>query len=83
MKGEKTPEDVICELEEENKTGMFRVLGGKGEIEKQLTKVFWNVLYPQMNIWKMYSSSNSETEKIFHFHPGAELIQQFACNHKA
>lgn len=75
VKGEKTPEDVIRELEEENKTGMFRVLGGKGEIEKQLTKVFWNVLYPQMNIWKMYSSSNSETEKILLRYTLAHLLE--------
>lgn len=75
VKGEKTPEDVIHELEDENKTGMFRVLGGKGEIEKQLTKVFWDVLYPHMSIWKKYSEDNLETEKILLRYTIAHLLE--------
>lgn len=69
------PTDVIKELESELETGMFQVLGGKGAIEKNLNSVFWNVLYPQMDIWKDYKNKGMNTEEVLLRYTLAHLLE--------
>lgn len=64
IKSEKTPEDVINELQAENRTGLFNVLGGKGIIEKNINDIFWNALYPKVDVWKKYCDRGMRTEEI-------------------
>lgn len=80
IKAEKTPEDVINELNEENKTGMFRVLGGKGAIEKNVTKVFWEALYPNIDVWKKHLKDGLDTEQILLRYTVAHLLEMLDEN---
>ena len=75
VKGENTPEDVIEELKNEADTGIFRVLGGKGEMERDLTSIFWNALYPQMDKWMEYKANGIETEKILMRYAVAHMFE--------
>lgn len=74
-KSQVEPSVVIKELEEENATGIFRVLGGRGIIEKRITEVFWNVLYPNMDTWKEYQKMDKNTEEILLRYTVAYLIE--------
>lgn len=62
-KAEKTYKDIIEELDETWGTGLFRVLGGNGIIEKLMNRIFWNNLYPQIDVWKG-KKTNVDTEKV-------------------
>ena len=75
IKGEKTPEDVINELTEEDATGMFKVLGGNGKLEENMTKLFWKVLYPQIDIWKKHHAEGKKTEEVLLRYTIAHLIE--------
>lgn len=45
-------------------TGLTRIMGGRGIIEKTLTEVYLNNLLPQMEAWRSYGKEDSErTEK--------------------
>ena len=45
-------------------TGLTRIMGGRGEIEKLLSKVFLENLLPQIKTWVSYGKADSEqTEK--------------------
>lgn len=63
-KGEATHEQIIKELCDISDTGLFDVLGGTGTIEEVMTKIFWNNLYPQIELWKRKKAQGVETEKI-------------------
>lgn len=79
-KGEKDPEEVICELENQEATGLFKVLGGKGELEKRLTSTFWDSLYPYMDVWKNYSDEGIKTEIILLRYALANILEQLEDN---
>lgn len=63
IKGDESYKDIIEELDRTCDTGLFRVLGGNGIIEKFMTKIFWENLYPQIDIWKG-KITNIDTEKV-------------------
>lgn len=63
-KGEASHEEIIKELCAVSDTGLFNVLGGTGIIESVMTKIFWNNLYPQIELWKGKKVQGVETEKI-------------------
>ncbi|WP_455504437.1 response regulator [Blautia sp.] len=63
-KGEAKHEEILKELCDTWDTGLFDVLGGTGIIEKAMTKIFWENLYPQINLWKEKKSQGIETEKV-------------------
>lgn len=63
-KGEASHEEIIRDLSAVSDTGLFNVLGGTGIIEKAMTHVFWNNLYPQIGLWKAKKAQGVETEKI-------------------
>ena len=47
-------------------TGLTRIMGGRGDIEKHLTEVFLKNLLPQIETWVSYGKKDSErTEKAF------------------
>lgn len=54
-------------------TGLTRIMGGRGIIEKTLTEVYLNNLLPQMEAWRSYGKEDSErTEKA---------LLRYALNH--
>ncbi len=63
-KGETLHEDILKELCAVSETGLFKVLGGTGTIEKAMTKIFWDNLYPQIDIWKEKKQQGIDTEKV-------------------
>ena len=63
-KGETHHEEIIKELCAVSDTGLFNVLGGTGTIESVMTKIFWDNLYPQIELWKGKKVQGVETEKI-------------------
>lgn len=63
-KGEASHKDILEELCAVSETGLFNVLGMTGTIEKVMTQVFWNNLYPQVGLWKKKKSKGIDTEKI-------------------
>ncbi|MBP4040651.1 hypothetical protein J9885_05110 [Aeromonas sp. SrichE-2G] len=63
-KGEKTYYDIIKELYGIYLTGLTKIMGGKGEIEKFLSRIFIDNLLPQRGSWSIYGIDNQErTEK--------------------
>lgn len=63
-KGEASVEDIISDLCATYDTGLFNVLGGTGIIERAMTKIFWENLYPKMELWKSKKALGIDTEKI-------------------
>lgn len=63
-KGEIAYYDIINELYNIHLTGLTKIMGGKGEIEKFLSHIFIENLLPQSGSWSKYGSDNQErTEK--------------------
>lgn len=44
-------------------TGLTKIFGGKGYIEKAMNKVFWYIVDTQLDTWKSYNAQRKETEK--------------------
>lgn len=63
-KGEASHEEILRELCSVSDTGLFNVLGGTGIIENVMTKIFWDNLYPQIELWKGKKAQGVETEKV-------------------
>ena len=59
-----TYESDLLLLQEIHKTGLTRIMGGRGVIEENLSKVFLENLLPQIDTWISYGAEDSErTEK--------------------
>jgi len=63
-KGESTYENIIESLIKISKTGLFKVIGGKGIIEKTMLRVFWKNLYPKISVWEKMQEDGADTETI-------------------
>lgn len=63
-KGEARQQEIISDLCMVSDTGLFNVLGGTGILEKVMNQIFWNNLYPQINLWKTKKTNGIDTEKI-------------------
>lgn len=63
-KGEAGHEEILKDLCLVSDTGLFNVLGGTGIIESLMTKIFWDNLYPQIELWKEKKAQGIETEKV-------------------
>ncbi len=50
-RGEEEYEDVLNEFKKIFLTGITQILGAKGTIDKQLSKIFWDHLSSSMDIW--------------------------------
>lgn len=63
-KGETGYDDIFDAFFEIYDTGLTRIMGGRGIIEKNLNKVFLHNLLPQRDTWVTYGKdSSSKTEK--------------------
>ncbi|CAI1036160.1 Uncharacterised protein [Serratia quinivorans] len=75
-KGEKPYSEIITELCGIYKTGLTKIMGGRGEIEKSLSQIFVNNLLPQRKNWAIYGEEdNKTTEKALLRHALNHLIQ--------
>lgn len=74
-KAEKEYEEILSELVSINRTGLFNVIGGRGLIEQEITKIFWNNLYPRKQIWEKYAEEGKEIEKILLRYTLAHLLE--------
>jgi CheY-like chemotaxis protein len=59
-KGEKTYSELVERLCKVYDTGLTRILGGRGEIEKFLNMVFANNILPKLDIWIKYADLSPE-----------------------
>jgi len=59
-KGETTYEKIFDQFRELFDTGITRILGGRGIIEKTLNDVYKNCLIPRIKTWKQYAKQNPE-----------------------
>ena len=74
--GEVGYSDVIKELWEIYRTGLTRIMGGRGEIEQKLSQIFIHNLLPQRKKWIEYGREDHEkSEKAFLRHALNHLIQ--------
>jgi hypothetical protein len=53
-------------------TGLTKILGGRGDIEKIMHRVFWTHLLPNIDGWMAYVSNGKDTEKA---------LLRFTINH--
>lgn len=68
--------DILDHLWGIHKTGLTRIMGGRGIIEEQLNKVFRKNLLPQIDIWIEYGKTDtSRTEKALLRHALNHLLQ--------
>ncbi|EPK7528579.1 hypothetical protein RAG00_21140 [Klebsiella variicola subsp. variicola] len=75
-KGEAKYSEIIDEIYKIYTTGLTKIMGGKGEIEKNLSKIFINNLLPQREKWSEYGKlDNLKTEKALLRHTLNHLIQ--------
>lgn len=63
-KGETTYDELLHRFGDIYNTGLTRIMGGRGEIEKNLSQVFLNNLQPHLQTWVAHAEKDSErTEK--------------------
>ncbi len=73
-KGETKYYEIIKELWDIYKTGLTKIMGGTGFIEKSLSEIFIKNLIPYRNKWKTYGNIDSvRTEKAFLRHAISHL----------
>jgi len=54
------------------KTGVTKILGGRGDIERTLNHIFWNSIIPILEDWQAYNKEGINTEKV---------LLRFVVNH--
>ena len=73
IKGETEYDELLHRFRDIYNTGLTRIMGGRGEIEKNLSQVFLNNLRPHLQTWISYGKEDSErTEKA---------LLRYALNH--
>ena len=73
IKGETGYDELLHRFWGIYNTGLTRIMGGRGEIEKNLSQVFLNNLRPHLQTWISYGKEDSErTEKA---------LLRYALNH--
>jgi len=75
-KGEETYDNLFDKFWEIHETGLTRIMGGRGKIEKALNEVFINNILPHRSPWIEYAKEDSEkTEKSLLRHTINHLLQ--------
>lgn len=75
-KGDSEYQSIISELYMIYKTGLTKIMGGKGEIEKKLGEIFINNILPQRSSWMGYAKKDSiKTEKALLRYTLNHLVQ--------
>lgn len=73
IKGETGYDELLHRFRDIYNTGLTRIMGGRGEIEKNLSQVFLNNLQQHLQTWISYGKEDSErTEKA---------LLRYALNH--
>lgn len=65
--------DVLKEITDIYKTGITKIMGSKGIIEKTLQKVFWENIANSMEYWKKEVEDKNKIEKVLSRHILAHL----------
>jgi len=60
--------EILKEIVDIYKTGITKIMGGKGIIEKTLQKVFWESIAENMEYWKMEVKNEKRIEKVLSRH---------------
>ena len=71
-KGETSYYDIFEYLIKKYDTGLTKIFGGRGVIEKNMDKVFWNHILPQIDSWISHVERGEDTEKA---------LLRFTINH--
>lgn len=78
IKGAATHDEIINYLCGMYDTGLFNVLGRTGMLETIMAKIFWNNLYPHMNIWESKEGGEKTEKMILRY--AVSLIEEFIDN---
>jgi CheY-like chemotaxis protein len=62
-KGEKSYKEILDDLNKIYKTGLTKIVGGRGVIERTMNKVFWENIIPHLNAWELHVTEGKDTEK--------------------
>lgn len=74
-KGETEYRDIILEIYNIYQTGITKIMGGKGEIDRSLSEIFIKYLLPQRDSWIEYGNQDHErTEKALLRHTLNHLV---------
>ncbi len=73
-KGQDTIEEILDKFADVYKTGLTRIMGGRGEIEQHLLKVFGENIMPQMDAWVKHNQ-HGDVEKALLRHVVNHLTQ--------
>ena len=65
--------EVLKEMTDIYKTGITKIMGSKGIVEKTLQKVFWENIANNMEYWKKEVEDNNRIEKVLSRHILAHL----------
>ena len=72
---EKNTVDVLHEISSIYRTGITKIMGRKGIIEKTLQEVFWENIAENMDYWKTAIEDESKIEKVLSRHILAHLAE--------
>jgi len=61
---DKSTDDLLKDITDLYKTGITRILGGKGVIEELLQRVFWEHIADNMDCWKSEVKDTQKCERI-------------------
>jgi len=65
-------QEILSDLHNVYKTGITKIIGGRGKIENAMNEIFWKNILPQIDVWKSYAVSGKKTEKA---------LLRFTINH--
>lgn len=71
-KGEVRYDEIFDYFFDIYNTGLTKIFGGRGTIETEMLKIFWNNIFPSIDSWKLHASNDKETEKA---------LLRFTVNH--
>ena len=56
-------------------TGLTRIFGGRGTIERVMDNIFWESVLPVFNRWLLYAANGDDTEKALLRYTLSHLIE--------
>jgi len=75
-KGEKGIDYILNYFFSIYKTGLTKIMGGKGAIEEALFRVYWDNIIPQLSVWQKYGEADpNKTEKALLRYTVNHLLQ--------
>lgn len=74
-KGEVGYDQVITRLIDISDTGITRIFGGRGALETELNRVFWDAVLPSMKQWVAHRKTGKVTEEALLRFVASQLIE--------